>query len=463
MFANKLKAPLRVAQNQTRAQMGPGLENARTKQLARLTRISNKSAGKHAQMPMQRASDYSGRMLDHDYFGDSYDFKGARNNRFTYHHIIPENKLEDITKEFEAMNAYLSTRNDRNPERDGFYKRYMKDLLANSKAHRDEVRAKNTHYWINREIQHWETDVTLSLGQTRQFLAKAGEDMGAIFRVFSDHFCKPKMKEYYSDYAATSQDHKIIKRLLDTREIEHFLNKNQGEIESIIDYKFAQTPEQRRIYNFPKVKADTVAAVIELVNERPKKNPPSKGDLYKTLLKTIKRSDKYDYMARNYDYLGDPKPRNNGFLSRILNKSASFLDDDSLVEAAVQWNPGNIHRGPSSSFRLGPDSPNFNELLDDGGKRFEKAAQQLVSADHYMLLVGLNSRIDTYLQNGKFSAIRDDDTRNHKIANASLILKSMVDIQNMGTTGFREDQWEQIGQGNGAAMRLIPKDEQNAG
>ncbi len=116
---------------------------------------------------------------------------------------------------------------------------------------------------------------------------------------------------------------------------------------------------------------------------------------------------------------------------------------------AVQWNPGNIHRGPSSSKRLDPTTSNFDELLDDGGDLFEKAAVNLISIGHFTKIIALKNKIDPFLSN-KVSEGNVPDTE--KMNNAKAVVLGLKTIMKEGLTQFNPNKWEKHGDGH---MRVI--------
>lgn len=46
---------------------------------------------------LQKASDYLGILPQHEFLGKDYNYKGQKETKFTYHHIIPENFLNEIS------------------------------------------------------------------------------------------------------------------------------------------------------------------------------------------------------------------------------------------------------------------------------------------------------------------------------------------------------------------------------
>jgi hypothetical protein len=144
------------------------------------------------------------------------------------------------------------------------------------------------------------------------------------------------------------------------------------------------------------------------------------------------------YITRALPYISSSA--NNGETLKAKVKENGIPNSehsDDKLKYAIQWNPGNIHRGPKSDMRIS-GGEGYNELLDDGGEKFEKAAVNLVSTEHFGLLVELNKNVDL-LSVANITTPLDPMI----LTLAKKTMDTMIQIQGMGLTGFKESNWSE--------------------
>lgn len=391
----------------------------------------------------QRASDYAGILPAHETYGDSYAFNGGRASEFTYHHIIPENRLVEVTKELKAIKAFFEALepgpenaelrdlgNTLNDETDV--------LVTGAKAMWRETRIKDVTHEINHGFDNLGVQVTES--EVRQLILGTAETLALLFPAF-EALLKRKVQAFHQN-ASSGLKRPIVDALKD----EAFHGAvNRGDVTAIAD---GLAPRLNRIvFDRTYLEAQIQAACIE-AREGTRKSDPINKSKFADLLEAKLRERKFDAFYQTECIRIHEDATTEGRLKRVLQLSALPSDEDSDLAHAVQWNPGNIHRGPSSSKRLNPEDGGFIANQDDGGKRFEQAAFNVVSPEHFQKLNQLKAEIDRLLATKTTLAAPPDET---KVEQATQVISTMQEVFAYGLTGFREEQWQEIGDGK---MRL---------
>lgn len=294
---------------------------------AGLLRQLQREAGNHAvsgllgrsNVNLQRAGDPEGLMLEHP--------TDPTVGKFTYHHIIPENKLVDLWKAFSA-NQHLS------------------------------------------QVQGGLTSVT------NRGLAQF--DSAALINITSD------------------------------------LNREIGEVTKAWDTsKFEEV-----------VTAGTLGGTSAELIERffpGLKEDPQLGGSYQPL-KTI--------FDKRFKMFAETSKSN--ITESVEATGTGYLADDKAkagVEHLLMWMPGNIHQGPSARFT--PGDAGFDAALDDGGSKFERAAQKIINPTQFATVSALNTAIDEYL------AAKDEP----KAVKVSSLLDEM---KGYSVTAYDPAQWEKV-------------------
>ena len=397
-----------------------------------------------AQSVMQLASDYDGILPAHDTYRDSYAFDSVRSSEFTYHHIIPENKLKLVGVELKGIKEFFdeleeTDQNQQLRQKGVELEGKVGDLITGAKTGWLNTRIKNVSHIINDKYDTYGIEVKES--DVRDIMTQHNETIGALFPAFRD-FLKPKTKPAY-DTQRSAINRFISQALKDNTFYTHVnsLDENgiRGKLSDGVDTK---------IYDLNTMVTDTMNAIRGLRASQ-KHGQLNKGKVRDAVVSAINSWSFDDYYTNLCTPLHEDATTSDNHLKKIVQKNALPNDEDSHLEHAVQWNPGNIHRGPSSSKRLNPESGNdFDEILDDGGERFEKAAVNLVASNHFEALVNLNRDIDTFLQ----TKVANTPPDNNKVDLAKSIVDQMKTIQTKGLTQFKESQWEMKGNDK---MRLI--------
>jgi hypothetical protein len=375
---------------------------------------------------VQRESAYDGLMPAHDNFRDSYQFNGAKTSKFTYHHIIPENKLKLVTAQLAIILAYFKGAGAARGKRAGFDSA-LGGMMTDAKKNWLTTRVKNTTFQLNKEFSDYRLPVKED--EVRGILESTAEQLDPIFAKFRDLY-KERLR------AARAQ---VKSQITDALKGAQFFadakNRDQGALTTSIGAAIGS-----HLFDMAVV-MPTVMANLATEAAGKKKDALTRGDLRDPIVNGILAIDLDTHFQTQFPplYVNATTP---GKLKKLLQDSALPHDEKDHLEHAVQWNPGNVHRGPESSKRLGPAAgAGFNELVDDGGDDFEKAAANLVSKGHYEALVALNAQIDTFTGIPIVGGVPNDD----KVDAAVALVGKMHAVMKMPTTGFREDQWEMHG------------------
>ena len=306
----------------------------------RQTRPATGAASRTAAGIYQFAGEYEGRMARHETYKDSYDF-GARKgvSEFTYHHIIPENKILQALEKIESV-----------VDAEDKVKNLKAGIATHAKSQFAKAMVADTAFNISKEIDNFATGpvLTLSESEAEAVISAEHSDRALVINGIRD-ILKDKLARL-----APSTDAKVM--------------------------------EER-------------TALSEKLKER-------------------------------------------AFEEKIAKYAMSGIGpEENFTEGAV-WMPGNIHRGPKGSYRLDPkNTRQFQEWQDDGGDKFEKAAANIVSVEHFGKLWKLNAEMDKLIglpvpdatDEAKVAAFR---------AQVVEVLELMDAIRKLPTTKFDESQWE---------------------
>ena len=393
---------------------------------------------------LQRAGDYSGLLPGHETYSDSYEFQNQTKTDFTYHHIIPENKLHLVIGKLKEL-----------LKGDDIEELSEKKTQLQNTAQEQWLssRTKNTVYAINAEFSDF--GVELSESQIKSILS-GNRTIDPIFTEVEEIIKTQVTKKIKTD-SAKKRDNliKSFKKLFNQDKI--MIKWSNDEIQK--DVKTIVENNQIRIFFNPFFQEDPIKDII--ANHKPKENKknkstepptPNKGAVIKEIEKYCKNNIEEFYqracklITENSFYVSGSRT-----LKAYLRDTALPREDQDELEDAVAWNPGNIHRGPKSDLRPNPKTPGFDELLDDGGEEFEKAAQNLVTKEHYQTLEKLNTNIDNFLGN------YNNNNLQMKIQAATTIVEQMLDIQQQGLTKFNQEQWEEVNLNNEQKMRVKEK------
>jgi hypothetical protein len=374
-----------------------------------------------ATAPVQRAGDYGGLMPEHDTFGKSYTFGGKTETGFTYHHIIPENKLHDVHKKLKEI---LADDASMQSETGQSLTKGIEGLKAGGREQWVATRTVNAVSAINKEFSDYGVVVT-------------PEEIGPLLRQYT------VLDPLFLHVAALAK-RKVIP-LIESRFSTEKAKLAPRFIELLKDNAFIQRWEQRNVTAdvagiVQAIKLDgnvifDAAAVEGVVLSMPPKG--AKGSNKGALVESIKEHAQSvrldDYYAANYGNLTKSNVSSTSYLKRVVRDKALPRENQDELEDVLTWNPGNLHRGPKSELREKADA-----LLDDGGDSFEFAAVNLLKTEHYLDLSVLNKNLDVLL------AAKTDPPSEDTVQLASGIIYRMIDIQKRGLTEYKAEAWEEV-------------------
>ena len=367
---------------------------------------------------VQRAGEYRGLLPEHTTYSDTYTFEGGSKDDFTYHHIIPENRLHEVLAKLNIIFGSDVDSEDMERLRSG-----SETLKGGARELWIDTRTRNTTYAINHEFKDYGVAVD---GSEIKKLIVAQNTHKPLFDAIAALIFKSIQARLEPDF--TTMKGKLRKGVVEILKgperdwlwaVSNLVGKikfngkpifQSAEVENII----ASTPKGRRGTN----KGNIIRGIEEY----------SAATTFDVFYRT-------HYPELQWDYSGTTTS-----LKKVVKENGLPRDNQDELTDAVTWIPGNIHRGPSSKLRINPkDKKNFKVLLDDGGETFEKAAANLVAQGHYELLARLNEHVETL--NG---TAEEDLTKPENVKLAADMLGEMVELQKFGVTQFNKDAWQEI-------------------
>lgn len=401
----------------------------------------------------QLASDYDGLLPAHDTYDDEYEI-GNNNDTssdFTYHHIIPENKLKEVKTELDGIADHfkdLAATDDNAGLRQAntTLEGAKTDLVDGAKTSWLATRVKNTTHAINTTLDTYGVVVTET--EVGALLTQDG-DLATTFSALKPLIkrkAQPLFNERYtrriSGVTAVATD-----GLKDDNVYGRLSVGDEGEITGLLQSL------DTNCYLPPAAVAGIRAALIELPKD-PRFGKKSKAKIRDVFRDQLRFWTFDKYFAEMCGPLHEDSTGSDTHLKKIVQRHG-IADDDDELESAVAWNPGNIHRGPSSSKRLNPDSPGFNAWLDDGGDGFETAAVNVLAPDRFAAVQELNAQIDTFLST-RVAAVAPDQA---KVERAVDVVERMAAVRAFGVKEFDASQWEP----HGDNMMRLRRREPNGG
>ncbi|MCG8548861.1 MAG: hypothetical protein MI799_00505 [Desulfobacterales bacterium] len=399
--------------------------------------------GVNGSVPMQRkdlsiqfASEYDGILPAHDTYQDSYKFgptEEGRSKKFTYHHIIPENKLKLVATELKGIKSYFSDLDETEDNKKLRGKGTELDnkvngLVSGAKSVWLNTRITNVTFQINSRYSIYSIAVTES--EVGDILRNNNETLDVLFPLFRD-LIKAKAQRAYDKAKGAIKG--CVKNALKEDRFYGFVNtSNKDGIEEVLTSRL-----DGNFFNFNTVMTNIMDALKELRKSQ-KYGFLNKREVMDSFTSAI---TPYDWDYYYAPALHQDATTSDDHLKKIIQQNGLPHAEQNHLKHAVQWNPGNIHRGPSSTYRLNPDSDDFDDLSDDGGEKFEKAAVNLLKTGHFKKLETLSGDIDTFL----LTKVANTAPDNTKVELACKIVDQMKEIQALGATQFREEQWEKKG------------------
>ena len=379
---------------------------------------------------VQRAGDYSGLLPDHDVEkNDAYDFgqQNKRKKEFTYHHIIPENTL---TKVYDKIKILLDKTKDIEGEQEDRLHTQTKELKSGGRKLWLDTRAKNTAYTINTNFSDYFSDygVSVTPEQLRP-LIEANTSLDTLFSVIRD-LIKHQFESVF--VRMKTEFLKAIKKELNERAFERdWQQKNAGNTIMTILEPF-------NISGKSIFKANELEHIVHTTPYQNLNGPGTNKSTLVSLIGDYAKSKTFnDFYSQSFPELVVEKKGDKNYLYTNVSEKGLPRDNQDELRDAMEWNPGNIHRGPKSSYRLDPNSVSqFKALLDDGGDRFEYAAVNLVDTKHFVKLELLSRNIPYLLK------ADTDNLSQQTLTLAGGIIGQMLDIQAHGVTKFQESSWE---------------------
>lgn len=398
-------------------------QSPRMKQIRQFQAIANGQV-------IQRASEYDGLVPGHDTYGDDYEIGPADNRQrasdFTYHHIIPENKLVKVKAELDAIAQHSNAGTDH-----GALNTSKDNLVTNARLGWKTTRIKNLTVAINSDLGY--LGVNVQEADVRGILDNIDEQAASLLDQLFAAFVPMLKTKVRGRYSATKAAYlQSLENTID-QDWENYKEANPPALSALLANSDPQ-PFYTNDYLGGRLNNEFTYGLHKNIRKR------TIRDKVMTLVSGFWNFTDY------WDNVCGPIHQNAtspGYLKQILQKKALPHDEDEHLTHAVQWNPGNLHRGPGSSKRLNPASGGFQALLDDGGNDFEKAAANLIDTGHYQELEALNAEIDRFLALGKTKAT--SPANQAKIDAARTLVDHMRALQNRGLKAFNPNEWEPHG------------------
>lgn len=376
---------------------------------------------------LQRAGDYSGLLPDHDSLGGDYQTNdAAKNTDFTYHHIIPENQLAAALAKLQAVRAAQGEVAGATLEH------RIAELENGGEAVWLRTRATNLAAAINREFSDFE--VRVSADALHPLLAAEQQLDGLFARV--GRLVRARAEARWSE--RRRQIIAAIKALLGDRSF-GLAWRARGHVAGHIESSMNGLTYAGQVLT-------PTDQIVTIFRQIPYLAGPgtNKGAAQRAVEELVRRPT-FDHFYR--DHLGPlhSESVSSPTLKKLVRDKGLPRADQDKFKDSVEWLPGNLHRGPSSRRRLS-GGVGWNELLDDGGDKFEKSAQNLVKANHYQALEQLQVTLEAFLNESDPAA---------QLTAAETAVGEMVNIQAYGLTNFDRDRWQPHGE---KGVRVRPRD-----
>ncbi len=398
---------------------------------------------RHASKPVhkvaQLAGDYDGLLPAHETHGDHHIFQGQRNSEFTYHHIIPENKLHDAYAKLRVIMQYTDPQHALHAG--------VESLKANARKQWLKTRAVNTAHAFNKEFDDY--GLNLSVAAITPLI-----EAHATFKPLFDAILTaaknqliPRLETQFNKQANTLKNLLVALLKSDAFFQSWGLGQGAGAITAEVDQV------NQRIHGYDMYDPAEFTAILDEIPASSSKGHTNKGELVRRLVEHARKPAMQGFFMRNYTALHGANDK----LATLVRDEGLPRHGQDELEDSITWNPGNIHRGPSSKLRLDPKTKgDFDQLLDDGGKDFEVAAVNIISTEHYHRLEALNLNLDAL---NKMDVTQPSEKA---IELASGIVHQMVAIQRFGVTHFQAGNWEEhppLRQGGKPFVRLKQNDQ----
>ncbi len=363
---------------------------------------------------VQLAGDYSGLLPDHTTHKDTYKFGVADNDssEFTYHHIIPENLLKKV---FEKIEALLAT----NPAsvQGARLTSATENLKAGGRNLWIETRAKNTAAAVNNEF-----GLDLSPQQILP-LVQAHTKLDALFPAVRT-LVKDQLRDRFLKLGAPLSSR--VSNLVKT----DFIKAWSGGKASAVTPYIIELLEPFRMSGMPLFDVAEVTAIVTSLHYQAPRGT-NKGKLVEEIGDYARGKSFDSFCAKN---IAAP-------LRTVVQRNGLPRHEQDELRDAIEWNPGNIHRGPKSEYRL--NAENAHNLWDDGGSKFEHAAVNLIATGHFTQVELLSRNITVFL------ADNTDPPSEATLALAAGIVGQMLAIQAVPVTPFDKAAWEKHTDGGG--------------
>lgn len=394
-------------------------------------------------MALQFAGNYTGKMPKHEATNaPKYNYRESTNeemtekNEYTYHHIIPENFIQQV---YDKVKVTLGTL-DKNSE----VQENKEAALAQEAFHTkgigwwQKVRAKNTTHDINHclstapyTIKVSESDVLQVIMSTENNLITRYDALLNLIKAEVKKKMVPEIKKLVKKVTQySSSDPSVI-------HLNNVIRAFLPEISMIVISNSASYAPGRKTLR------------TQTANYR------------QVVLREVNMDRAYEGYVRRYFVNGNFVGKTG--LKRVVQMSA--LDNtDSMgeqVEEMMLWIPGNIHQGPKSTYRLQGDQTyktddiqrnepdGYNAEQDDGGGNFERSAQHVVGGtdQHFTILENLKGILE------------DLDAGPNQLDKIKAMFEAMTSLYDEGLTYFMDtaQKWgfeDNVIDGDKGAMRI---------
>ncbi|HVZ25989.1 MAG TPA: hypothetical protein VG842_08045 [Sediminibacterium sp.] len=388
-----------------------------------------------SQVVAQLASDYSGLLPGHDTFQQSYTFDGKKKTDFTYHHIIPENKLVTVVGKLKEILRLAAG--------DTELEKKQQKLESNAEEQWQKTRAQDTAFAVNGLFPKETISVT-----SEELLPhiKTNTTLDTLWVAIREEVLKPKILAL-RDRLIQKMRRPIVDLLNDPENARIIRIGYMPSVRSIVEQTGMGALTRIDPYAPEMIGVADIADALVAVSNNEKK--------IEAVIQKAQSLNPIDtYITNALPYVSSSANSGETLKAKVKENGIPNSDhSEDKLKYAVQWNPGNIHRGPKSDMRIS-GGEGYNELVDDGGEKFEKAAVNLVSTEHFGLLVELNKKVDL-LAAANITTPLDPMI----LTLAKQTMDTMISIQGMGLTGFKASNWSEQDVGGKKIARLNQQDE----
>jgi hypothetical protein len=366
---------------------------------------------------VQRAGPYAGLMLPHEdvqgiegstSYGHSIAENQSKNTNFTYHHIVPENKLVRLGKMIMRFETLFGIENP-----------HSKDISL-----------------LKVKLRQLQEDLNTQQGKCRMGDEVSGK-VKRLERREGKNSALQTMKNRGWDI--------VIKQAIDAalkiKELERQILEQEAKVKEK-EKELKLTSKEETTMNTGNRRQDLKDLINTLVSSTKGQVQEVKNALLRKMQGQI---DDATTDAKKLSLTTRKEQTRNADLQNQLHPDYGL----SFGFSGIAWIPGNIHRGPSKgridypTDNISPTTDNVSNYRnnDDGGDRFEYAAINLLDKVHYDSLYSLSNELEAFQDN-------EEDTGFDE-ARIDQFIKLITKINEIRSTypnihSFNLREWEQV-------------------